>query len=341
MTVVTGDRKMRRICLIFAMSLVLAVTNSFAASSLTFRHTKVEGDRVTVYLSMESGSEDNVSALNFQLKYDSSVLRPISADAHGTASDSGKSAQANMASPGTYNILLMGVNTNTISSGDVLEVVFQTKGDALSGQSSLRIEGLVMATPEGKSIPSSGDTYTFLSSGEEAVTEEETVAEETEEGDVVPVEPRIPPIPIERPIVDERILTGGKQHVGKSGAVVSEAAAVDAENSAKAALAAMSKAAERAGARPKDSPVSVKSGVGDSEEGRSLELTSTPEGDILYVSGSAGYDQAKPSDASKQSGKLDKTAPNVDNTFNNKVLLALVVGIAISLTLVVRQIRKK
>nr|ALS90088.1 cohesin domain protein [uncultured bacterium] len=140
---------------------------------------RLENDQYSVPIVL-NGGVDQVAALNFRLEYDPAVFRPVAAQSGSAAALADKVVTANSPTPGSYVVVMMGLNQSTVSQGEVARVIMERVGQPESGQSELVIQEPTLATPEGTELPSRGMSRTidFKEAQEEPDTEEpEEVAE--------------------------------------------------------------------------------------------------------------------------------------------------------------------
>lgn len=125
------------------------------ASTLRLGEPAIQGNQYTfpVYL---QGDNPGVAALDFRLAYDPAVFSPVSAQAGPSAAGAQKQVSSNVAAPGEMIVVMMGFNQNTVSGGQVAEIVLQRVQNPSSGSSVLRINEPTMATAEGEAITSRG-----------------------------------------------------------------------------------------------------------------------------------------------------------------------------------------
>ncbi|MBX3179864.1 MAG: hypothetical protein KF886_21140 [Candidatus Hydrogenedentes bacterium] len=125
------------------------------ASTLRLGEPAIQGNQYTfpVYL---QGDNPGVAALDFRLAYDPAVFSPVSAQAGPSAAGAQKQVSSNIAAPGEMIVVMMGFNQNTVTGGQVAEIVLQRVQNPSSGSSILRINEPTMATAEGEAITSRG-----------------------------------------------------------------------------------------------------------------------------------------------------------------------------------------
>lgn len=140
-----------------AMAAIL-VFISFCACAGTLRigQPQVEGDQVTVPVLLEGDVADGVASLSFQLNYDPSTVEPQVANPGAAAQSAGKNVTTNVKEPGMYMVVMSGLNSNTIASGEVTNIVLQRRSDAAS--TNISITGTAFASLQGDEIPSRGST---------------------------------------------------------------------------------------------------------------------------------------------------------------------------------------
>jgi len=108
----------------------------------------------------------NISALQFNLTLPAGISA-ASATAGPAATAAGKSVQTGQSGT-TFGVIIFGINTNTISSGDVADISLQLTSSA-SGTLPLNLSNLVASDPVGNSIPLTGTNGSIIVSGAAAL----------------------------------------------------------------------------------------------------------------------------------------------------------------------------
>ncbi len=151
---------MNRIAVLVS-TLSLIILTDASAGTLRIGNYTVEDTRVTVPVVLGGEVGDGVAALNFQLSYDPAVLKPMSARPGNAATTTDKQVMANMSVAGQYNVVMMGFNQNTITSGEVVRIVLGRVGEPAAGRSTLRIARTTLSSLEGVAISSRGSSKTI------------------------------------------------------------------------------------------------------------------------------------------------------------------------------------
>lgn len=157
---------------------------SFCACAGTLRigQPQVDGNQVSVPVLLEGDVADGVASLSFQLNYDPSTVEPQVANPGAAAQSAGKNVTTNVKEPGTYMVVMSGLNSNTIASGEVTSIVLQRRSDAAS--TNISITGTAFASLQGDEIPSRGSTGNIsfeMENQEEDETDEEPDTSQDEE----------------------------------------------------------------------------------------------------------------------------------------------------------------
>jgi hypothetical protein len=148
---------------VLVMSLVVA--HAAWAGQLRIGTARVSGDQVTVPILLNGDVGKGVSTLDFHLNYDPALFEPLAATAGAAATAADKSVQANAPAKGEYVVIMMGLNQNTVTSGEVANIVLRKVGSADSGKANLSVSQTTFASPEGVNIPSQGDQGVIQLSG--------------------------------------------------------------------------------------------------------------------------------------------------------------------------------
>lgn len=116
---------------------------------------KVESNRYIVPVALDDATT-GVTSMDFQLRYDPTVFTPVEVVAGSSASFAGKVVDGNLTAPGTYTVLVMGLNQNGLPPGEVAQVVFERNPDAVASSSLLAVARTTLSDAEGNVLPSSG-----------------------------------------------------------------------------------------------------------------------------------------------------------------------------------------
>lgn len=143
---------------------VIAVTAAAGAAQgqglLQIGNPTVESNQVVipVYLGGTVGS--GVAAMNFQVNYDPSVLRPVSASAGTAAQNADKRVMANETASGEYVVVMMGMNQTTFTSGEVARIVMERSSTADESQWKLGLSRPTLSGTDGTIIESAVAPFT-------------------------------------------------------------------------------------------------------------------------------------------------------------------------------------
>ena len=119
----------------------------------------VSGDTVTVPIILQAEQSGEVSTLDFRVRYDPSQLRPVAAQPGPAAQNADKDVMSNERGAGEYSVVLMGLNRNIISDGEVASITFQRVGGG--NAADVRITQTTFASPDALEIPSRGSSRTL------------------------------------------------------------------------------------------------------------------------------------------------------------------------------------
>ncbi|HQH69417.1 MAG TPA: cohesin domain-containing protein, partial [Candidatus Hydrogenedentes bacterium] len=147
---------MKKSLVVVASGVLLFVSASSVAGTLRIGQPVVQGDQVTIPVLLEGDVAGGVAALSFQLNYDPSALEPRQASPGAAAQSAGKDVMTNVKEPGTYMVVMAGLNNGTLASGEVTNIVLERRGDDAS--TNISITGTTFASLQGDEIPSRGST---------------------------------------------------------------------------------------------------------------------------------------------------------------------------------------
>ncbi|MBW7862844.1 MAG: hypothetical protein H3C30_00350 [Candidatus Hydrogenedentes bacterium] len=102
----------------------------------------------------DTGNE--VAALDFHLMYDPALFQPLAVEPGSAALQAGKMVTANMAEPGRYIVVMMGLNQTTIPDGVVAMVTLLRVGESPDGMTTLALAQPTLSTWEGKELAAQG-----------------------------------------------------------------------------------------------------------------------------------------------------------------------------------------
>lgn len=109
------------------------------AGTLRIGKPEIDEDTVTVPVMLAGDVGEGVAALNFDFNYDPSALEPQAVNAGKTPQQLGKEVLTNIRKPGVYRVLMAGLNSSVLTSGEIVNIVFKRKGD--SAETDISITG--------------------------------------------------------------------------------------------------------------------------------------------------------------------------------------------------------
>lgn len=182
---------MRSVMVVATVLLVLGAAAPAGAGSLRIGNPTVSGDIITVPVLLDGDVGDGAAAASFRLNYNPSVVEIVDISAGLAATSAGKDVRGNVREPGGYQVVLMGMNMQTMAGGEVAMVQLRKLADTESGRTNVSITDTSLASAQGTEIPSRGSTGTidFAEAGtEEPGTEPEQpeVPEQPDGGAVQP-----------------------------------------------------------------------------------------------------------------------------------------------------------
>lgn len=138
---------------------------------LRMGNPQLDGEHITIPVLLEGDVGQGVSTMDFQLNYDPGVLEPVAVTQGVASRSAGKQVQANKRGDGEYKIVVVGLNQNTVSSGEVANVIFQRVGSQ-GGRTDLHITASTLSSAQAEEIPSSGSRASIDLEGGRIVDEE-------------------------------------------------------------------------------------------------------------------------------------------------------------------------
>lgn len=139
---------MNKFFMVVAGLAAVLIASSAFAGTLRIGDPVVDGDVIAVPVFLEGDVGDGVAALNFQFNYDSSIVEPQSINAGAAAQQAGKDVLTNMKEPGSYTVVLAGLNNAVLEAGEVISVILQRRSDA--DNTNISVTGTTMASLKGK-----------------------------------------------------------------------------------------------------------------------------------------------------------------------------------------------
>lgn len=171
---------MKKYCVAIAIIAILSPGTAFAGR-LELGNAQVDGDLVTIPINLTGDVGEGVAAMDFQMRYDPQVLEPVEAGVGPAASQAGKQVSQNSSDPGSYTLVIMGLNQGVMQQGEVASVVMRRVGDAAGGTSNIRIVETTFASLAAEEIPSRGDSQNLRLDGSDSTDPEDKPEEDTQE----------------------------------------------------------------------------------------------------------------------------------------------------------------
>lgn len=109
------------------------------------------GPQVTLPLVYTPGAGDLVASMQFDVSFNTTNLTITALLAGPAATSAGKSLVVNQVSPGTYRIIVAGLNQNVISGGTVAQLTFYIAPSAILVL-PVSLEDVILASPSGQSV---------------------------------------------------------------------------------------------------------------------------------------------------------------------------------------------
>ena len=114
----------------------------------------VESQRYVVPVHLV-GAESAVTALDFQMDFDAAGFVPVSVETGTSAIAANKMVNANLTGPGTYRVVVMGLNQNPIPAGEVARVILQ-RTQSSGTPSPFQVNDPTLARADGSKEPAEG-----------------------------------------------------------------------------------------------------------------------------------------------------------------------------------------
>lgn len=155
---------------------------------------KVESNRYVFPIALD-GESSGVTSMDFQVRYDPTVFTPVDVTPGASATAAGKVVDGNLSAPGTYSVLVMGLNQNGMPPGEVAQVVFERNPATGSTSSLLTIARPTLSDAQGTVLPATGGERTVAL---DASTPDPASPEKPAEADT-PENPEPDPAALETP----------------------------------------------------------------------------------------------------------------------------------------------
>ena len=174
------EKDMKRHAGVTTISLFLLLVTGpglLHAASITGSEASGAAGTQDVILSFDlaTGAEENVSALQFDVSYDTSRLTFSEVTAGQVALDAGKEIASSVPSAGTIRAVIYGINQNSIADGTVATMRFDIDGSASAGEVPVSITNTVASDPDAGAVTigSVDGSVTVSASGSDTDPEEE------------------------------------------------------------------------------------------------------------------------------------------------------------------------
>ena len=141
--------------LIVALSCTLIVTSHLEAATLRVgSNSGSPGDKViSIPINLASAPGEEVSAFNFDIKFDISRLSFKEVTLGSVSEDADKSLSYSKPSSNIIRVVVIGLNQNVIDDGTVLTFTFDILDNASGGKAKLTINNQSISDPHGKLLP--------------------------------------------------------------------------------------------------------------------------------------------------------------------------------------------
>ena len=124
------------------------------AATLSVGSVKAQsGETITISIDLANSPSTRISSMNFNLLYDSNQISFDKAQAGQILSDAGKSLSTSTPAPGQLNVIIFGLNQNSIANGTLVQVIFHINTTAKTGNVALKLKNAVASSPQAKSVP--------------------------------------------------------------------------------------------------------------------------------------------------------------------------------------------
>jgi hypothetical protein len=179
---------------------------SASAGTVAVEAPTVESNRYVFPIAIGADAS-GAASLDFQLRYDPEVFTPVSVGLGPAAMAAGKVVEGNADAPGSYRVLVMGLNQNSLPPGQVAQVVFERNADATATSSQVSLEAPTLADASGAVLPSNGSQQEVVfdravAPSEDAPADKPSDAEE----DMPPAEaPASPATPVDKPATGDSV----------------------------------------------------------------------------------------------------------------------------------------
>lgn len=133
----------------------LVAVPAFGAELLLGEPT-VDGERVDVPIRLEAGPDEAVAALDLSFVFDPAVFSYEGVQGSGALSAAGKRVVGRASETGRVDLVVSGMNADTIASGPLAAIQLVQSADPPEGRTRFTVGGATLTTPDADVIPSEG-----------------------------------------------------------------------------------------------------------------------------------------------------------------------------------------
>ncbi len=116
----------------------------------------VDGERVDVPIRLEAGPDEAVAALDLSFVFDPAVFSYEGVQGSGALSAAGKRVVGRASQTGRVDLVVSGMNAETIASGPLAAIQLVQTADPPEGRTRFTVGGATLTTPDADVIPSEG-----------------------------------------------------------------------------------------------------------------------------------------------------------------------------------------
>jgi len=136
-------------------------TSVYSATLSVESKSAYAGSSLTVNVSLSLGSNESVSALQFDVLYEIKACDVTGITAGNAVISAQKQLQYNKIAPGNIRVIIAGLNQNIIPSGSVAELSLQACASAPAGDVLLSLSNVILSSPTGTSVPTTTGSGTL------------------------------------------------------------------------------------------------------------------------------------------------------------------------------------
>jgi len=146
--------KKRLLCYVIALVSTLILASNLQAATLTIGSASSSPGtkNISIPMNLSSASGEKVCGFNFDLNFDAAKLSFKEVKLGSVAEGAGKSLSYSQPSSNIIRVVVVGLNQNVISDGEVLNFTFDILRNALVGKAELTIIKPSISDPNGKSL---------------------------------------------------------------------------------------------------------------------------------------------------------------------------------------------